>query len=85
MVSRPSASTTNTSAANRHVHPKPGSVKAHIQMFGGERPLVQQRLDQLNKKWEKDANKTQTKKRCKVVEWHASPKSKTYKKRIVSS
>jgi hypothetical protein len=25
---------TPTSAANRRIHPKPGSVKAHIQIFG---------------------------------------------------
>ena len=63
-------------------HPKRGSVKAHIQMFGGERTVVQRRLDQLTKKWEKDANKVGKKKGLKT-EWYASPKTGTYKKRIV--
>lgn len=75
-----------SAAANRRIYAKPGSVKERIQLFGGETPLVQRRLDQLTKKWELDANKVKSKNGGKPkpkTEWYASPKSGSYKKRIV--
>ena len=80
--------TLTSAAASRRSNAKPGSVKERIQLFEGERPLLQRRLDQLTKKWELDANKTgvikgKTKKIEPKAEWYSSPKSGTYKKRIV--
>ena len=67
-----------TKAANERIFAQPGTVKAAIQKFGGERPLVQRRLDQLEKKWEQDAHKT--KPYSYQSKWVADPVTKTYKK-----
>jgi hypothetical protein len=57
--SRQQQTTNNISIASRAAQPKknPASIKDRIKMFGGEPSKVQKRMDQLSKKWEKDATK----------------------------
>ena len=93
--------TVQVSSRDDDATPPKGTVRSRIQLFDRTPPpkpptLIEQRKEQLSNKWGLDATKKMVTKvgvcgrtgkpvEPSKVEWHASPKSRVYKKRVLAS